>query len=44
MIIQWPKIDANKLNNEILLCLTETNKFIIVFQLKKQGMVEEHTI
>jgi len=23
---------ANELNNKILLCLTETNKFILVFQ------------
>ena len=32
MIVEWPKFVVNKVNNEILLCLTETNKFIIVFQ------------
>ena len=32
MMVYWPKLVANKLNNKILLCLTETIKFIFVFQ------------
>jgi hypothetical protein len=31
MMVWWLKLVANKVN-EILLCLTETNKFIVVFQ------------
>jgi hypothetical protein len=32
MMVWWPKLVAIKLNNRILLCLTETYMFIIVFQ------------
>ena len=32
MTVSWPKLVASELNNKILLCWTETNKFIIVFQ------------
>ena len=30
-MVWWPELVANKVN-KILLCLTETNKFIVVFQ------------
>ena len=32
MMVWWLKLVDSKLNNKILLCLTATNKFIIVFQ------------
>jgi hypothetical protein len=36
-MVEWPKLVAIKLNNKTLLCLTERNKFIIVFQFGARG-------
>ena len=41
---QYSIIVVNKLNNKILLCLTETNKYIVVFQLQTFNFINSFTI
>ena len=44
-MVWWPKLVASKLNNKILLFLTETNKFIVVFNSRfSQSVVKESEV
>jgi hypothetical protein len=45
MTVWWPKRVANKINNKILLCLTEANKFVVVFQdFEKSLLVQDSDV